>query len=691
MGFQKEVKLGYKQLKDLSFEIFTTKDKFFTVCFWIYLPKFTPFPCTILHQLPSGNPFLALGKDKKLIFSPTFLSKAVTCVISEMEFPLEEWVHLGCEVSRNVIRIHINGKILGEKRLDSLPTVESTKMTLSAAREGFDNLDGYAYSADLLPSTSSIHNHFVKDPPLRLCIGSSSVSEVESENDGTWNIVGGKVSCRKHFSLDILLLNAFGEPAHKELEVVASLIYADDRSPVENAEDDEAPLLTICDGLEFPSVDKPSRFFQGRASLKLNVSQLSSECDNKLFCIKLSVPEMENYPYFEVFTPPILSISRSSNGKIPTITWKKLPSGVHLFNGSSSPQCGVGNSELQQKAACESRPNLPPLKRVKFGQITPMENTKADTSVKHHEEECDSYRMPENKVTSATGTSLASIQENYGSMDNSTSDSESADARNSESKNMPCDIDLLSDLTIFRYCLGSLSERLAMLKEISVAFSESDISDMAEKVAFFSGCTHHRHQITIAKRLLEEGAKVWNSISRGSHRVQWDDVVFNIEEQFMRIACCNTRSLTQQDLNFLRRTSGGREYMTKDNFHKMWCWLYPVAFTISRPEINSLWASTSPKWIEGFVTKEEVEYALQSLSGISQPGTFILRFPTTRTWPHPDAGSLVVSYVATDFSLHHRQLSLDYSSVMFESNRKPLEELLLSEPELSRVGRMPVD
>ncbi|KAK9674533.1 hypothetical protein RND81_12G238900 [Saponaria officinalis] len=392
---------------------------------------------------------------------------------------------------------------------------------------------------------------------------------------------------------------------------------------------------------------------------------------------------MENYPFLGAFTPPIRCILKTSNGNVATITWKKLPSGVHLFNG-------VGNPELQQKATCEARSN-PPSKRVKFGQITPVEDTKTDTSVKKCEQECNSYRMPENKDTSGTGTSLASIQENYGSMDNSTSDSESADARNSEMKNMPCNIDLLSDLTIFRYCLGSLSERSAMLKEISVAFSEPDIADMAEKVAFFSGCTHHRHQITIAKRLLDEGAKVWNLISRGCQRVQWDDVVFDLEEQFMRIACCSTRSLTQQDLNFLRKTSGGHEYMTKDNFHKMWCWLYPVAFTISRPEIKSLWASTSPKWVGGFVTKEEVEYALQSVSGISEPGTFILRFPTTRSWPHPDAGSLVASYVSRDFSLCHRQLSLDYSSGMFESNRKPLDELLLSEPELSRVGRMPVD
>ena len=113
----------------------------------------------------------------------------------------------------------------------------------------------------------------------------------------------------------------------------------------------------------------------------------------------------------------------------------------------------------------------------------------------------------------------------------------------------------------------------------------------------------------------------------------------------------------------MRKISGGHEYLVKDDFDKMWHWLYPVAHTISRNGINALWSSVSPMWIEGFVTKEEVEYALQNPLGIQEPGTFILRFPTTRSWPHPDAGSLVASYVCKDFSLRHRQLSLDYRYV----------------------------
>lgn len=91
----------------------------------------------------------------------------------------------------------------------------------------------------------------------------------------------------------------------------------------------------------------------------------------------------------------------------------------------------------------------------------------------------------------------------------------------------------------------------------------------------------------------------------------------------------------------------------------MWCWLFPVAFTLSRDWINAMWSSTSPKWIEGFITKEEAESSLQGPRGVQEPGTFILRFPTSRSWPHPDAGSLIVTYVGSDCTLHHRLLSLE--------------------------------
>lgn len=115
-----------------------------------------------------------------------------------------------------------------------------------------------------------------------------------------------------------------------------------------------------------------------------------------------------------------------------------------------------------------------------------------------------------------------------------------------------------------------------------------------------------------------------------------------------------------QDVELLRRISGCHEYLARENFERMWCWLYPVAFTLSKQWINAMWSSLSPKWIEGFITKEEAELSLQSSTGLQEPGTFILRFPTSRSWPHPDAGSLVVTYVGNDYALHHRLLTLDH-------------------------------
>ena len=50
----------------------------------------------------------------------------------------------------------------------------------------------------------------------------------------------------------------------------------------------------------------------------------------------------------------------------------------------------------------------------------------------------------------------------------------------------------------------------------------------------------------MAKGLVEEGTKTWNSISQNNNRVQWESLVFEIEEQFMKIACCSSRSLSKQ-------------------------------------------------------------------------------------------------------------------------------------------------
>ena len=97
----------------------------------------------------------------------------------------------------------------------------------------------------------------------------------------------------------------------------------------------------------------------------------------------------------------------------------------------------------------------------------------------------------------------------------------------------------------------------------------------------------------------------------------------------------------------------------------MWHFLFPVAFTLSMDHIRELWESVSPVWIEGIITKEEAEASLRAPGVTLEPGTFVLRFPTSRSWPHPDAGSLVVTYVGSDYSLHSRLLSVDERWISF--------------------------
>lgn len=55
------------------------------------------------------------------------------------------------------------------------------------------------------------------------------------------------------------------------------------------------------------------------------------------------------------------------------------------------------------------------------------------------------------------------------------------------------------------------------------------------------------------------------------------------------------------------------------------------------------------------VSRDEAETLLK----VETPGTFLLRFANSRTWPHPDAGALVVSYVGIGTRIHHKLLTLD--------------------------------
>ncbi|GKV34444.1 hypothetical protein SLEP1_g42817 [Rubroshorea leprosula] len=691
----------YSLLKDFKVEIEAEEGRF-CLCFWVYLLDSTAFPTTLITQVDSeingSAPFLVLNEKKKMTMLPlTFSHKEasdpantnlwteVPEVSTENEFPLGQWMHVGCEVSTDSIRLHIDGEVKGEQHLPALLDKETKsnglrKITILSVTDDNNGVQGYIHNVKVLPSTLSIKDHYAKDPPLQLSINNSSASEIEEESDGVWSIVGGKASCRRIFSLDVVLLNALGQPVDKEAEVVASLVYANDGSPVEKTNDEEAPLLASYDGIEFASYDRPSKLVQGRASFKLKISQvLSSKCENRLFCVKFEITKIEGYHFLQAFSHTIRCISRSRNTRTSTIIWKKT-SAVHPLNGSQSNGLDDALLELQHTTVHEAKLS-PSSKRVRLGGAKMLRMNQPD-------EECNSSAWTANQVVNGFGSSLDGRPGNFEEAGNS-SDSESTEPRQPTLKGVSSG-NSVSDLTIFRYCLGGLTERSLLLKEIATTASDEEILEFADKVSLYSGCCHHRHQIKVSKRLIDEGIKAWNLMSQNNHQVQWESVVFEIEEQFMRIACCTTRSLSQQDFEVLRKIAGCRDNLAQENFEKMWCWLYPVAFTLSRDWINRVWKSTSLKWIEGFITKEEAELSLQGPRGLQAPGTFVLRFPISRSWPHPDAGSLIVTYVGRDFALHHRLLSLDYvySLDKRRMSKVTLQEMLLSEPELSKLGRV---
>ncbi|KAK6934099.1 hypothetical protein RJ641_034254 [Dillenia turbinata] len=668
-------------------------------------------------------PFLVLNEKRKMTLFPLCKEAPVPCGFTssneilyasfETEFPLEKWVHVGCE-------------IVGERTLPSPTKSDSTlsavtRITLAGLTND-DGLQGYVHHDEVLLEPSAIKDHYVKDPPSQLVVDSSSASEIEEDTDGVWSIVGGKAisskllqmyssfeaSCCGNFSLDVNLIDAFGQPASKELEVVAPLIYADNGLPVEKPHDAEASLLTSYDGIEFAACDRPSKRLHGCASFKLKISQLSSKCDNRLIQIKFDTPRAGRYPFLEATSHPIRCISRNRNSRIPPVAIKRFSLAINPLNGSQSFGLDDGFCDIQHNIVNEVKVS-PLSKRVRVGQERSSTPCNINGTLDQHDEECNSHAMTATQFGNSFPSSLAGRRLNLNKTDNSSSDSESCEARDSNSKDM-CSRNSESDLTIFRYTLGDLSDRSLFLKEIANSSSDEEMQKFARQVSIFSGCSHHRRQILVAKRLIDEGEKAWNSITGNHDHVYWENVVFEIEQLFMTIssssrsyhnsfyskafllivvgltvlmelaiAHTSLRIILCLDLEFLRRLCGCHEIMSQENFDKLWRWLYPIAFTLSQDCVKAMWVSTAPKWIEGFVTKEEAEASLQGPGGLQDPGTFILRFPTSRSWPHPDAGSLVVTYVGSNFTVHHRLLALDYifQSVVSSSLLLPLCHVML--------------
>ncbi|KAL6506884.1 hypothetical protein OROHE_022321 [Orobanche hederae] len=718
-GFNETEEKDYVLLRNVELEvrrddggddIVDEVNGFFTLCFWLYIDSCASFPSVLLVQkqkdVTSSVPFLRLDEKKKMkLFPLLFLHegapdpcntvswKETPCASTEFEFPIKKWVHVGCEVLRDFLRLYVDGEIVGEKPLTCSIDVYGKllersllcqRIYLAYPRENGDIIHGYVHGLDLVLPAGVVKNHYVKDPPVRLLIDRSSASGIEEDSDGVWSIVGGKASCRRSFSVDIKLLDAFDSSVNKELEVVASLLYADNEAPVENTTDAEPPILTSSDGIEYACYDRPCKLINGRASFKLKISQLSSKCENRLFRIKFDIPKLgRKYPFLETLSPSICCVSRNKNIRTAPQTCRKP-----LSNGMSRcdfPCLVNGTAEIVQNIVREAKPS-PLSKRVKLGNIIPFGMLKEDMKLANNGHGYHAWTSYEDNTHGMSAIRM--IPENhYSGAENNSFASDNTESTNSDPKNILSISSPISDVIIFKYCLGGPSERCHILREIAISASEEQLANFAEQVSLFSGCSHHRRQIKISKKLVEEGIRVWTSIPENNNRVLWENLIFRINEHFMKIAR-SSRSLTEQDFECLRRIAGCRDLVPQEDFERLWYWLYPVAFTLSRHAVNSMWNSMSPVWMQGFITKEEAESALQG------PGTFVLRFPTSRSWPHPDAGNLVVTYVGFDRRIHHRLLSLDFANrpmlrISSEGSAvKPLQELLLQEPELSRLGKM---
>ncbi|WOL16681.1 hypothetical protein Cni_G25469 [Canna indica] len=663
----------------------------FSLCFWIYLSGSARPSSVILKQRNCESeeeaPFLVLNEENKLILLPLMLIHKeapssenpfpwtdMLHTAAEVDCPLEKWFHVGCQVAEKYMRLHVDGKLVGEKSLTPLSSNQCQEDMKKITLIGNDgNLGGYIYQVQVLPISASISDQFVKNPPVKLSLDNSCILDgVEEGGDGVWSIVGGKASCRRNFSLEVVLLDAFGRSVHREMEVIASLLYADSGTPVEKTRDDaEAPLLTSCDGLEYPCTDRPVMLLRGHATFKLKISQLSSKCDNRLFRVCFHTSHSQRYPFLEAYSCPIRCISRNRSNRTlgfgKRVSTTVLLDEIHSLKGSDGLQAirdVYGNGHSKASNQCVSKCS-PPSKRCKV-----EDDRSTKVVVANGISEQTPRKSQEVRMNNLEGT------------DSGPSDSESTDLKDSDSGWSRESI--VSDVTIFRYCLEGAFERSMLLKELIASASNEDIASFANQVSLYSGCSHHRNQILISKQLVQEGDETWISISRNKQRALWIDTIPEINKKFVTIANSSSRPLSGQDLEILRGIAGCGDELSREEFDRMWYWLYPVAFALSKDQVNKIWQCLSPKWIEGFITREEAESAFKGPGALQKAGTFVLRFPTSRSWPHPDAGSLVVTYVGTDSFIHHKLLSLDHRGW----DSRLLQDLLLEEPELSQLGRV---
>ncbi|VAH06237.1 unnamed protein product [Triticum turgidum subsp. durum] len=477
----------------------------FAVCFWLYLSGSARPSPVILHQITAGDgnklPFLALSEGNKLLLFPLLsLHKQApsssnsspwtdtTYISAVNECPLEHWIHIGCEVTENVMRLHIDGDLVAEAHLCSLSSqLDNQDDAYQVCLLGNNGkVDGYVYNVQVLSMLGAIQEQYTENPPSKLSIDYSCCDGIEEGDDGIWCIVGGKASCRRNFMLEVVLTNAFGEHMNKDTQIVASLVYADNGALVEKSRDDaEPPLLIACEGLEYPAESRPLPILRGRALFKLKISQLSSKCDNKLFRIYFSTLHTRKYPFLEASSKPIRCISRGRPSR-PLSAAKRTSSAtvdeIHLFNnGQGLDRDGKANScslsHDQSSVAC-----LHPSKFLK------VEGDGTET----HKMSKQARKM----VVEAQSVRTESTM----------SDSDSIDARSSWSGSDKDEAETLSDAMIFRYCLEGTYERSTFLKSAASSINVDDLITLANEVSLYSGCSHHRGCCNLEHNLKEQGA-----------------------------------------------------------------------------------------------------------------------------------------------------------------------------------------
>ncbi|XP_024528758.1 SH2 domain-containing protein A [Selaginella moellendorffii] len=687
----------------------TSEDGTYTLCLWMYLLKNNRHPGVIIRQSTSSIqslPFLSLDNDLRLVLHPLVQTESSELdVLADQSCPVEKWVHVGCEIGHNIARLHIDGVVTGEKAI-SFPscdeTVEPVKLSGGDGQNRGGFVQAYAHHVCVLPQPS-VTNHYVKNPPLELSLdgstGGSEDHELEEGGDGVWSVVGGKASCRRNFALDVVLLDALGRAIHKDIELVASLVYADTGYLVEKPKDDaEAPLLTTFDGVEFPSTERPIKLVHGRASFKLKISQLSSKCDNRLFRVCFESPNIPKFPFLRVFSRPIRCVSRNRNSRTPSAPWKRSFAAVYPVDGTTLPSAAEDRPETLR--ANESNgmaaPKFQPSKAPRIGDDKlpsrfpmPADKTPEGSVIsKGADGLVGSQRMaPPPAPATCSRPAPASV---YKAMDKK--------QRPENRKSFPafmnssCGEKAFSDYVVFKYCLETIHSRAAFLRALVVSKTEEELHEFAGRVSQYTGCQHNGYQVLIAKKLLREGEDIWRQVSHDGYSAPWPSLMSKVEESFYNISGQSKRRFTSKDIEFIQQNCGtGSATTTREQFDRLWQWLYPVAMTVATPQVRKTWESVTPKWIEGMVSRKEAEELLRGVDGIPKTGNFILRFASSRSWPHPDAGALVASYVTDDLRINHRLLNLDTRTCGDDTDGKQqhhsLSELLVLQPELVRPLR----